>query len=351
MACPSYGSSSEVALFYCLDPDPAADLPAATTFMPIPYTGESLDASLSSTVSEQITPQRSYANSKLSQGEVGGSISFEASPGEFLENMLLATLQVNKAMMEPGDVRGASNWEGAAAIKNASTKHCLAILKRVQNAAGNYDLYLYRGCQIDSLSLNMEPGNLITGDINVMGVGLGNPVAGTAVWENIAAGVAPLDQWDLSNTSFGTGNLLSGVDSLLDFTLTNSGGDMGIVAQSVSLTLSNQLRQQYGLGSGSIYAVGVASGRFMATLSVSAYYSNPKIFSSFTGDDEIATTFGLKDSTDLGFSFEFNKCKITSGSNPLAGGPDQDLLIATELQAFEDATDGTVKITLDLVAA
>jgi hypothetical protein len=350
MACPSYGSSSEVALFYCLDPDPAADLPAVTTFMPVPYTGESLDASLSSTISEQITPQRSYANSKLSQGEVGGSISFEASPGAFLENMLLAAMQVNLAMLEPGDVRGATNWEGAAAIKNGSTKHCLAFLKRVQNAAGNYDLYLYRGCQVDSLSLNMEPGNLVTGDINVMGTGLGNPVGGTSVWENIAAGAAPLDQWVLT-ASFGTGNLLSGVDSLKDFTMTNTAGDMGIVAQSVSLTLSNQLRQQYGVGTGSIYAAGVASGRFMASMSVSAYYANPKIFSSFTEDDTIAATFGLKDSTDLGFTFEFNKCKITSGSSPLAGGPDQDLLIATELRAFEDDTDGTAKITLDLVAA
>lgn len=352
MACTAYGSTSEVSLWYAVDTDPDADL-GATDFAPIPITGESLDAALTSTISDQITPQRSYANSKLSQGEISGSFSFEASPGEFLENMLLAALQVNKAMVMPGDTRGASNWQDTVAVTNASTKHCLCFLKKVANSSGNFDLYLFRGCQVSSMTLNMEPGQLITGDISIMGTGLGNPVAGTKVWENIAEGAAPLDSWDTTTyVGFGQGDLMSGVDSLRSFTVTDSGGDMGLIAQSLSLTIDNQLRQQFAVGTDNIFAAGVASGRFMASMSISAYYSNPSIFEAFTTDDTLSVTFDLKTGTpttaDLGFTFLMDKCKITSGSTPLAGGPDQDLLISTEIRAFEDATNGTMKITLDL---
>lgn len=349
--CSAYGSSSEVALFYAVDPDPTLDLPA-TVFMPVPMTGESLDATLSSTISDQITPQRSYANSKLSQGEVGGSFSFEASPGIFLENMLLAALQVDKVLMDTVATRGATHWEDAASIQNASKKHCLCFLKRVANAAGNYDIYLFRGCQVSSMSMTMEPGSLITGDISIMGTNIGNPEAGDLVFENIAAGAAPLDNWTFAATGFGQGDLMSGVDSLKAFTVLDSGAaNMGIIAQSVSLSIDNQLRQQFGVGTGSIFAAGVASGRFMATMSISAYYQNPTIFEAFVADEDMSVSFGLKDSNDLGFTMEFNKVKVTSGSTPQAGSPDQDLLISTELRAFEHATDGTMKVTLDLTSA
>jgi hypothetical protein len=266
--------------------------------------------------------------------------------------MLLAAMQADEVMLIPGVTRGATHWPDAGAIKNGSTKHCLCFLKRVANSSGNYDLYLFRGCQVSSMTLNMEPGQLISGDITIMGTNIGNPATGTKVWENIAAGAAPLDDWDLTTgVGFGTGDLLSGVDSLKSFTVSDSGGDIGLVAQSVSLTLDNQLRQQFAVGTNNIFAAGVASGRFMASLSISAYYSNPSIFEAFTGDVDLSVAFGLKDASDLGFTFLFDKCKITTGSTPQAGGPDQDLLISTEIRAFEDATNGTAKVTLDLTSA
>ena len=361
--CSAYGSSSEVALFYAPDPDPTLDLATDTKFMQVPMTGESLDASLSSTISDQITPQRSYANSKLSQGEVGGSFSFEAVAGEFLRNMLIASLQANNTLAVEST---ASDWVSGGNIKNGSTKKCLCFLKRVNTTSG-YDLYLFRGCQISSMSLNMEPGNLITGDISIMGTGLGYPLDGDAadgpaiqVWEGqnttgTASRTNPLGTggWDLDTDGFGIdGDLMSGVDSLSAFTVSNSGGDMGLIAQSVSLTFDNQLRQQFAVGTNNIFAAGVASGRFMASMSVSAYYSNPKIYQSFTTDEDLSVTFSLvadnADDDAQTLAFTFGKCKITSGSSPLAGGPDQDLLISTEIRAFEDATTGTAQVGLTI---
>ena len=174
MTCPSFGSSSEVSLWYAADADivinslgAASQLSAtATAWKPIPLTGESLAANLTSTVSEQITANRSYANSVLSGGEVSGTINFEAQANDFLYDMLIcATQNAAKTSFEPTGTA----WAAAAAIKNASTKHCFAILRRVAVASG-YDWYVYRGCQVGGMTLEIGTGALISGTINITGV-------------------------------------------------------------------------------------------------------------------------------------------------------------------------------------
>lgn len=104
MSCPSFGSSSEVSLWYAVDPDPSAAIPDGSvvgspfTWHGVPMTGESLSANLTSSVSEQITPQRSYAGSKLTQGEVSGGINFECQANQFIYNMLICALQAPQAI-------------------------------------------------------------------------------------------------------------------------------------------------------------------------------------------------------------------------------------------------------------
>ena len=104
MTCPAFGSSSEVSIWYNVDPDPTVAIPDgssapnAFTWFNVPITGETLNASLTSTISEIITPQRSYAGSKLTQGEVGGDINIELQASPFLYNMLLAVLQANQPL-------------------------------------------------------------------------------------------------------------------------------------------------------------------------------------------------------------------------------------------------------------
>lgn len=348
MTCASFGSSSEVSLYYAVDPDPTSDMPADTAWKPVPYTSESLDAVLSSTVSDQITDTRSYANSKLTQGEISGSFSYEAFAGSFLENMLIAVLQADKALHIVEDTR---DWDDTQTIQNGSVKKCFAFLKRVRLSNGNYDMFLFRGCQIGSLSMTMDAGALITGDIAIMGTGLGEPEAEIDVYKNIADPTAPQAGHTWTFEAYPSSDLMSGVDSLKDFLIKDgTGTDTGITAQSVSMTIDNAMRSQFAVGRNTIYASGVASGRITVTFSVSAYYASPAVFESFINDDNMSVTFKLLDSSDIGFNFEAAKVKVTSGSTPLAGGPDTDLLISTEMQAFQDSTKGTLEVTLDLTS-
>jgi hypothetical protein len=83
----------------------------------------------------------------------------------------------------------------------------------------------------------------------------------------------------------------------------------------------------------------------MATYSGSAYYANPAIFTAFLNDETLIMTGSLLDADSKGFDFLSSYVKVNSGSLPMAGGPDQDLLISAEFQAFEDADDGTIAIT------
>ncbi len=341
MACPSFGSSSEVSLWYAADADivinslgAASQLSAtATAWKPIPLTGESLAANLTSTVSEQITANRSYANSVLSGGEVSGTINFEAQANDFLYDMLIcATQNAAKTSFESTGTA----WAAAAAIKNASTKHCFAILRRVAVASG-YDWYVYRGCQVGGMTLEIGTGALISGTINITGV---RP-------DTVIESAATVSGWTYG--SLVDTPLMSGPYSLREFSISTWNGSIwvptSITMQSLSISIDNQMRAQNAVGINSIYAAAVASGRFKTTFSGSAYYANPKIYNALLGDTKIKIYGKLLDSSTDGIIFESHLCKVTSGASPAAGGPDQDLMISTEFQAFEDATSGTLKLT------
>lgn len=435
MACPSYGSSSNVSLWYAIDSDPTTPIPDgsilgnAFTWFNIPITGETLNASLSSTISEQITPQRSYAGSKLTQGEVGGSFNYEAQASSFMYNMIISALQASQDLDTGSDeaagtdgvvvnavgtgvdddrtvtLTGLTATEGAtysviidgehfnyvagttptptsiatgiAALIDASSSYastatsdvitiqtgaglstieftsfvpaawapgekltngsapkCLVFLKRVRIDDTHFDYYTFRGCQVSSISFECRPNSLITGTCNLMGVRPETPL------ENVTAP----QYWTF--TAAESKPLMSGVDSLEQFEIqTAAGVDTGVVVQDVTFTLDNQLRQQQAVGLGHPFAAGVASGRFMASLSATAYYANPKIYNAFVNDTPLKIVAKFTDDEADGFLMNMDLVKVTSGALPEASGPDQDLTVATEFRAFESTTNGTVAIT------
>ena len=320
MACPAFGSTSEVALFYAVDPDPSAAIPANQAWEAVRMTGESLDLNITSTVSDEITPSRSYSDSLITQGEVTGGFSFEASFG-FLDDWLVAVLQSSE---------GIGGWATGETITNESTKACLMLLKRI-NVGGVYHYYAYRGIQVSSLSLKMSTGALVTGDTSVMGVG--GEVHDAAWAATMTFANAP------------TNPLMSGVDSLTINSFTDDAGTtLNATFQDLTITFDNQLRQQFQVGGGSIYAAGTASGRFMCKIDSTQYYADHAIFDQLVSDKIVKLDFSLQDSATDNYKFTLNKIKVQSGAVPLAGGPDQDLLISPAMQAFQDGTTGTVSI-------
>lgn len=330
MTCPAFGSTSEVSVYYAVDADPSSAIPSDQHWKQVRITGESLDLNLSSTVSDEITPQRSYSDSILTQGEVSGGINFEMT-AENVDDFLIAVLQANKDLLV--DLKGTDNpWLKTETIQNGTTKHCLMFQKKITVGAAVHSFF-YRGCQVDSLSMNLESGAIINGEITIMGSGGSASLeVGTHTYE--AATDTPL---------------LSAVNSLTTFALTDD-VDAAITAtfQSFNLTFSNQLRQQFAVGTGSLYAAGVTSGRFQTTASTTQYYSSFDMYDQYVADKVLKLEFSLDDADGNGWTFDMDKIKAQGGVVPLAGGPDADLLISPDMQAFEDAAGGTIQITKDV---
>jgi len=204
------------------------------------------------------------------------------------------------------------------------------LCKRV-NIGGTYHYYVYRGIQVSSLSLKMSPGALVTGDVSVMGVG--GSVEDAAWAATMTFNAAP------------TNPLMSGVDSLaINYFTDAAGTPLNATFQELTITFDNQLRQQFQVGGSSIYAAGTASGRFMCKVDSTQYYSNHAIYDELVSDGIVKLQFTLTDSATDSYRFTLDKLKVQSGAVPLAGGPDQDLLISPAMQAFQDGTNGTVSI-------
>ena len=128
-------------------------------------TGEAINTNLAVSISEQITSNRSYANSLLTRGEVVGTINFEAQANTFLYDMLICALQANLTT----SFEGGSSWLPMVDMRNASSKHCFALLRRVP-VSGGYDWYVYRGCQVGGISFEISPNALITGVVSFTGI-------------------------------------------------------------------------------------------------------------------------------------------------------------------------------------
>ena len=329
MACPAYGSSSGVSIFYAVDSDPNAAINASQAWNEVPFTSDSLAGNLTSSQSERITAARAYAGSAITAGEVSGSLGFESEANAFMNTMIQAALQSSTA-------------PSATAIKNGSTTMCLMFCKRVRRGAG-FDYYVFRGVQVDSMSLNIAPGSFITGELSLQGVRMGAGVLGATDGSNDVLTTAPVG-WTF--TEYTSGSIMSSVFAIQNLEVQDSSAvDIGVIARELSLTMSNQLRQQQAIGTGTPFAAGIASGRFMTTASLEAYYSGPEIVDAMFSDQELKLAFDLVDPAGKGWRFLMDKCKITSSPPPMAEGPDQDLMSSTELQGFESATNGSIKIT------
>ena len=335
MACPSFGSTSGVALYWTVDADPSASIATllpgeAITWNEVPITGESLTSNQSSTISERITSTRAYADSTPSTGEVSGGFSYEFESGTFMNTMLKAVLQAG------------GTWADQTSITNGSTPACFAFLKTVQRPGGT-DYYVYRGVQVDTLSATISPGALIAGDVGLVGVRPGAAARGAASGNEVLT-TKPAS-WTLVPKT--TSRVMSSGWALQNFHIMDSSGTpLALTVQEISFSFSNAMRQQTAVGLGDVYSAGVASDRFEAKISASVYYANSALVDSFLANEELKIAFDLADSADQGWHFLFDKCKPLSAPDPQASASGQDLMQSVEFQAFQSASDGTVSIRL-----
>jgi len=340
MACSFFSDSDGVNLFYAVDPDHKLDMPADTVWKPIPYTSESLDVTLNKAQSERVGI-RHHVDQATVSGSVSGSFTFEAHSSSLMDNMLISVLQSDQLLnLDEAN----PNWTEESVIYNGRTKRCFAFLKRVK-IGSKYDFYLFRGMQIGSMTISVDTSSLVTVDISVIGMGIGNPESGKDVYYDIENGQAPLDEGGWTFEDFVPYNAMRSGDEVSDITIADHNNlTIDHIPHSLTITIDNQLREQYAVGKNNRFAEGVASGRILTTIELSSYYLDSTIVQAMMLDKGMATRVYLKNGDDVKYAFYADFIKPQQSNLPKVGSADSDLFVELSFQCFQNAETGTIHI-------
>lgn len=183
---------------------------------------------------------------------------------------------------------------------------------------GQYQFF--KGCAVNSLSLEIQTNAMITGTMAIIGK------------EAVFTG-----------TSSATGNETSGTCSPLDgFSGALKEGNTNIATvTSISLQIENNIEPANVVGSD--VASALVPGRINCTGTVSAYFENLTLLNKFVNETESSLQISLG-SGKGSYSLLLPRIKYSGGDNPADGeGP---IMLNMPFQALLDPTTGTnVKIT------
>lgn len=282
--------------------------PATPVFKNIRFTDEDLDAKIQYVSSNEI---RSDANvSDLTQvgSDAGGGFGFElsyASFDDYLEALLRGTWASN-------------------ILVNGVTDRSFTIEKFFE--AGATDQYQrYIGCRFDTLSLNIESNQKVTGKFGVMAKGMTSAQA-------IIAGA--------TYTASNTNPIINAAANFASLTMT---GVSSPAIKSIGLEIKNNMRQQPVVGS--IQSKGIGTGRFEVNGTMRMYFENNAALDLYLQNTSTDLSFVLGGVSTLKYTIQLPKLKFTA-FKVVAGANDTDVIADISFQAYYDATTlGTMKIT------
>lgn len=281
--------------------------PSTPTFLNQRFTAEDLNANIENTTSNEIRPDRNISDLIQTGQDAGGSVDFELSYGSFdlwLESVMFGAWSTN-------------------VLKNGVTQKSFTIEKTFE--AGATDQYhRFTGCVANSMSLSIAAGAVVTGSFDFMANGFSSAQAAIAGASYTAANANPVIN---AATNFGS-LAVTGVTSPQ--------------LTALELNINNNLRQQRVIGS--LDSIGLGTGRFEVTGSLTAYFQNAELYELFLAGTASDLTFNLTDSLGNDYEFVIANLKFDTG-RVVAGGGDQDVLAEMTFRGLYDGTDNTLQIT------
>lgn len=132
--------------------------PANPVFQTIRITGEGLSFAPTSTVSNEMNPNRQVTDSILTGGQSSGDLSFELAYESWFEAMLESAM--------------CSNWANGSEIDLINIGTVLksfTIEKKIPVPGGITQYHRFSGCCVNGFSLNIRPNQPITGSLTMLG--------------------------------------------------------------------------------------------------------------------------------------------------------------------------------------
>ena len=189
--------------------------------------------------------------------------------------------------------------------------------------------FAFRGQGVSKFSTSFAAGSQTDASFTFMGKD-----AVRAAATQLTGAPVESQTYDVQNAVTGVGNIWEGSAPLT-----------GTFIKTMSLELDSSLRAQKAIGS--LGAVGLGIGTFVAKGTLEVYFADGALFQKFENDTYTSLTVSSQDSAGNGYVFTFPRVQLTSAKIS-AGSKDTDLMATFEWTAYADKanTDATLRKTM-----
>ena len=270
------------------------------------FTGESLSASPEQSNSSEIRSDRQIADAPTVSASTSGDISFELSPQSFDD--FIASAMMN-------------DWDDTSGeLVTGTTESSYSIEK----AFTDIERYInFKGMRVDTMSLEMSYGSIITGSFGLAGAGATTPAVSIV---GAGTSAAPL------STEVFVGS--SDVGSV-----TIDGAPADICISTLSLNVSNSHRAINCIGN--LYPKNQKAGTSNVTGSATVYLGQDsfELYKDSLESGRVALSYAVTDGTNT-YLFELPRLTLQVDA-PQAGSLDSDVELTVNFTAIYDPVEET----------
>jgi Phage tail tube protein len=190
----------------------------------------------------------------------------------------------------------------------------------------NADLTLFsnfRGMTPARLSLNLTPGQILTGSMSFTGKDA-----------QATVGTTNMPGTSVASATNGVYNSVSNVFNVLEggAALTNT------YVRSLQVSVDNNLRGQTAIGT--LGNIGIGAGQSVVTGTMELYFADATYFNKFVNNTASSLSVRVSSSsTGIGYVLTFPNIKYSDGGTPTPGA-NQDVSLSLPFQALRDTTTG-----------
>ncbi|WP_163836872.1 phage tail tube protein [Spartinivicinus ruber] len=283
--------------------------PEKPEFEPIRHTGTTLALTKNTLQSEEIRADRQITDLRHGSYQVGGDISIELSHGSFdtiLEATLCGTWQEDSPVADTDE------------LKVGTVRRSFTIERKFADLDATANPYhRFRGCEFNSLQLQINADSMVTGTVSVVGRGMStaSDVIADSTYK-VASTTSPLDSF--------TGSLKE------------AGNPIAVITE-IQLTLENGLEARNVVGSKESIAPSI--GQSNVSGQISAYFEDSTLINKFIDEIESSIEFTLPDGTGNEYTFVLPRIKYTGGQPDVSGA--SSIVLTMPFQALLDSVTGS----------
>lgn len=217
-------------------------------------------------------------------------------------------------------------------VTNGVLKPSFTLEKGIVNSAGADFFQTYLGMVVDSMSIEMESKQIVTGSFEFLGM-------------TAPAGSADTIDNDSTYTDAPNSSIINGTNNF--GTISIDGVAASEKFKSISLECGANLRGKDAMGTEGFFDIG--TGTFEVTGSLMVYFLDNDFPDLIRNHTSVALEWYFEDPDGNRIYFYLPNVKLNNG-DPAIEGINTDVMIEAEFQAIRDATTG-ITMSIDFIAA